>query len=86
MLSIIKHINEVSIISNKMENKIYQTSLTNSNNNDEDIISSLNNLPEKNPSNIIPSDNNTLTDQNIQTNFNLHRFGHSMNLSIIINN
>lgn len=69
-----------------MENKIYQTSLTNSNNNDEDIISSLNNLPEKNTSNFISSDNNTLTDQNNQTNINLHRFGHTMNLSIIINN
>ena len=67
-----------------MENKIYQTSLTNSNNNDEDIISSLNSLPEKNPSNFISSDNNTLTDQNNQININLHRFGHTMNLSIII--
>lgn len=70
-----------------MENKIYKTSLTNSqNNNEDDVISSINYTPNTPQMNYI--DNNTLTDPNNQTTVNLHRFGHTMTLSIVnsINN
>lgn len=59
-----------------MENKIYKTSLTNSQNNNEDDV---NFTPKANY-----IDNNTLTDPNSQTTVNLHRFGHTMTLSIFI--
>ena len=62
-----------------MENKIYKTSLTNSQNNNEDDANFTPNTPKANY-----IDNNTLTDPNSQTTVNLHRFGHTMTLSIFI--
>ena len=68
-----------------MENKIYKTSLTNSqNNNEDDVVSPINFTPNTPQVNYI--DNNTLTDPNNQATVNLHRFGHTMTLSIYYHN